>query len=77
MVVFDKEAYIPSSMEHNCFSELAWAFPENIKALTQFVNEVATPVGESVYSKAFPKAFQYFHHESSATDDTGEKLLDS
>ena len=75
MVIFDQEAYIPSSMEQNCFSELSWAFPENIEALEKFVKKISTRVGESVYSKAFQKAFQYFHHVSSITDAAGSIYL--
>ena len=71
IVAFDEDPSTPSSAESNCYqTKLARVVPENLKALERFVNNVWISVGpsasESVYSKAFFTAFQYFINSPSA-----------
>ena len=68
-MVFDNETDFAAA----CYSdELAWAVPDNIKALEHFVEGIRASVRESVYSKAFTKAFHYFRH-TSTTEGRGKK----
>ena len=72
IVVFDKEPESPVSYKTRCYnSELTRAIPENIQALEQFVDKhIWMAVGESVYSRAFYKAFSFFRN-SPAEDERG------
>ena len=67
--MFDKDPESPVGHKTQCYnSELSRAIPENIKALEQFVDkQIWMSVGESVYSRAFHKAFSFFWN--SAADD--------
>ena len=72
MVFFDKEAYFPTELrftvevQTTCFGELVPAFPENIRQLEKVVKNVWALDKNSVFSKAFRKAFQYFHKSPTA-----------
>ena len=66
MVFSGEEAEFPTEIRPDCFSKLAWAFPENIQALEQAVNNIMASAGKSVFSKAFRKAFEYFQKSPTA-----------
>ena len=70
--MFDKEPESPVSHRTQCYNnELTSAIPENIQALEQFVDKhIWMAVGESVYSKAFGKAFSFFRN-SPADEERG------
>ena len=58
--------------ETDCYrTHLARTISENIPAMEQFVDNIWTTEGESVYSKAFHKAFQYFVNSPSTNGYRG------
>ena len=73
--MFDRDAESPLGYKTRCYNnKLARAIPENIRALEQFVDNIWMTVGESVYSRAFRKAFRFFMN-SSTEDQRGMDFL--
>ena len=72
IVAFDSEPKTPVSEETECYrTQLARTISENIPAMEQFVDNIWTTEGESVYTKAFHKAFQYFINSPSSNGYRG------
>ena len=79
LVAFDEHPCTPSSAETDCYqTKLARVVPENLKALERFVNNVwisdGSRANQSVYSKAFRTAFEYFIN-SPSTEHRRESVV--